>query len=235
MEFNTQDARPGTFYVASGIANLENRGIDRSLFGTQEPDALFWGETIEKLGPKTYQITQRRLHDLRAADAALGDGRRARSTLTLEKRAVLKNTVLKVKDVPLFYLPVFYYPINKDDRATGFLMPIYGSVDDPRPDAQQRVLLGDQPQPGRDVLPRLVLEDRPELRRRVPLRRRRRARRATSDFRSCDEHDAIYQQPDGSDSDHPGSSTAITVSGTWSQQLPGRTCALRPTPTTSRA
>ena len=33
------------------------QSIDRSLFGTQEPDAYFWGETIEKLGPKTYRIT----------------------------------------------------------------------------------------------------------------------------------------------------------------------------------
>ena len=48
-------------------------------------------------------------------------------TLTLEKRAVMNNMVLKVKDVPVFYLPALYYPINKDDRATGFLMPIYGS------------------------------------------------------------------------------------------------------------
>ena len=52
MEFNTK-TKTGTFYVASGIANLENRGIERSLFGTQEPDAYFWGNTIEKLGPKT--------------------------------------------------------------------------------------------------------------------------------------------------------------------------------------
>ena len=48
-------------------------------------------------------------------------------TLTLEKRAVMTNMVLKVKDVPLFYLPAMYYPINKEDRATGFLLPIYGN------------------------------------------------------------------------------------------------------------
>src|SRR5260370_16246249 len=48
-------------------------------------------------------------------------------TLTLEKRAVLTIMVLKVKDVPVFYMPAMYYPINKEDRATGFLIPIYGS------------------------------------------------------------------------------------------------------------
>ena len=78
MEFNTR-TKTGTFYNASGIANLENRGIDRSLFGTQEPDAYFWGETIEKLGPQDLPDHARRLHHLRAADAALGDGREHRS------------------------------------------------------------------------------------------------------------------------------------------------------------
>src|SRR5260370_32785473 len=56
LDFNTR-TKTGTFYTASGIANLENRGVDRSFFGTQEPDAYFWGETIEKLGPETYRIT----------------------------------------------------------------------------------------------------------------------------------------------------------------------------------
>src|SRR5262249_56623526 len=56
MAFNTR-TKTGTFFTASGIANLENRGIERSLFGWQEPEAYFWGETVEKLGPQTYQIT----------------------------------------------------------------------------------------------------------------------------------------------------------------------------------
>ena len=47
-------------------------------------------------------------------------------TLNLDNYALLKNTILKVKGVPVLYLPVIYYPIQKDDRATGFLMPIYG-------------------------------------------------------------------------------------------------------------
>ena len=40
---------------------------------------------------------------------------------------MLKNAVVQVKDVPVFYLPMLYYPIQEDDRATGFLMPMYGS------------------------------------------------------------------------------------------------------------
>jgi hypothetical protein len=49
------------------------------------------------------------------------------TTITLDKHALLKNVVLRVKDVPLLYVPLMYYPINKEDRATGFLLPQYGS------------------------------------------------------------------------------------------------------------
>lgn len=125
MEFNTK-TKTGTFFVASGIANLEGRGIDRSLFGTQEPDAYFWGETIEKLGPKTYRITRGGFTTC-VQPTPRWELVANQVTLTLEERAIIKNAVLKVKDVPVFYLPAMYYPINKEDRATGFLIPIYGS------------------------------------------------------------------------------------------------------------
>jgi LPS-assembly protein len=125
MEFNTK-TKTGTFYVASGIANMESRGIDRSLFGSQEPDAYFWGETIEKLGPRTYRVTHGGFTTC-VQPTPRWEMAATSVTLTLEKRAVLTNMVLKVKDVPVFYLPAMYYPINKSDRATGFLMPIYGS------------------------------------------------------------------------------------------------------------
>ncbi len=127
MEFNTR-TKTGTFYVASGIANMENRGIERSLFGTQEPDAYFWGETIEKLGPKTYRVTRGGFTTC-VQPTPRWEMVATSVTLTLEKRAVLTNMVLKVKEVPVFYLPAMYYPINKEDRATGFLLPIYGASD----------------------------------------------------------------------------------------------------------
>ena len=39
-------------------ASASWRRVDRSLFGAQEPDVYFYGETIEKLGPRTYKITK---------------------------------------------------------------------------------------------------------------------------------------------------------------------------------
>ena len=125
MEFNTR-TKTGTFYNASGIANIENRGIDRSLFGSQEPDAYFWGEELEKLGPRTYKITHGGFTTC-TQPTPRWEFVAGTVKLTLEKRAVMTNALLKVKDVPVFYLPGMYYPINKEDRATGFLIPIYGA------------------------------------------------------------------------------------------------------------
>jgi LPS-assembly protein len=124
VEFDTK-TRTGTFYDAAGSAFLGNR-VDRSFFGTQEPDAYFWGAEIEKVGPKKYRIARGGfttcVQPTPRWEVAAGS-----ATITLEDHAVLKNSLLKVKGVPLMYLPVFYYPIQSDDRATGFLLPIYGN------------------------------------------------------------------------------------------------------------
>jgi hypothetical protein len=118
-------AQTGTFTNAFGSAMVSD-SVDRSFFGTQEPDAFFYGATIEKLGPDRYRVhrggfttcVQSTPRWEMTADSV---------TLTVDRRAVLTHAVLKVKDVPLFYLPAIYYPITKDDRATGFLLPAYGT------------------------------------------------------------------------------------------------------------
>ena len=65
-----------------------------------------------------------------------------------------------------------YYPINKSDRATGFLLRSTASSTIKGQHAQY-VLLGDQPQPGRDATTAST-RSRPGLRRRLPLRPERR-------------------------------------------------------------
>ena len=124
--FNTK-SRLGTFYTASGSASLGERGVeDRAMFGMLEPDIYFMGEAIEKIGDTRYRITNGRfttcVQPTPRWDVVTGS-----ATIQLEDYAVLRNAVLRVKDVPLFYLPVMYYPIQSDDRATGFLLPTYGT------------------------------------------------------------------------------------------------------------
>ena len=124
MEFNTK-TRTGTFYNARGIATIGDR-VERSMFGSQEPDAYFWGAELKKLGPTKYRILRGGFTTC-VQPTPRWEVSSGSFTINLDQYALLTNAVFRVKGVPLMYLPAFYYPVQEDDRATGFLMPIYGS------------------------------------------------------------------------------------------------------------
>jgi LPS-assembly protein len=124
MEFDTR-TRTGSFFDAHGIVSLGDR-VDRSLFGTQEPDATFWGQEVQKIGPQKYRIVDGGFTTC-AQPTPRWDVASGSVTLNLDDYALLVNSVFRVKGVPILYLPVFYYPIQEDDRATGFLIPTYGT------------------------------------------------------------------------------------------------------------
>ena len=124
VEFDTAELT-AVFYNASGSVNLGDE-VERSMFGTQEPDMLFYGETIEKLGPRTYRITKGGFTSC-IQPTPRWQVTASSLTLNLNSYALLRNSVLEVKGVPVFYLPVMYFPIQDDNRATGLLMPTYGT------------------------------------------------------------------------------------------------------------
>jgi LPS-assembly protein len=124
MEFDTKN-KTGVFYNAYGTAALGDR-VDRSMFGTQEPDAMFRGKEIHKIGPKKYRIVGGAFTTC-VQPTPRWELVSGSATLNMDDYALLKNSVLRVKSVPLMYLPIFYYPIQEDDRATGFLIPTYGT------------------------------------------------------------------------------------------------------------
>ena len=96
------------------------------MFGTQEADAIFRGKEIHKLGPKKYKIVDGAFTTC-VQPTPRWEVVSGSATLNLDDYALLKNSVFRVKGVPLMYLPIFYYPIQEDDRATGFLIPTYGT------------------------------------------------------------------------------------------------------------
>ncbi len=115
----------GTFYAASGSVNMGDE-VERSMFGTQEPDLHFYGETIEKLGPRTYRLTRGGFTSC-VQPTPRWEMTSSSMTLNLDEYARMRNMVLYVKSVPVFYLPAMFYPIQDEGRATGFLMPTYGA------------------------------------------------------------------------------------------------------------
>ncbi len=117
----------GKFVTAFGIAQLGERGArNRSMFGTMEPDIYFRGEQIEKIGPDKYRI-RRGAFTTCVQPTPRWEIVSGNATINLHDYAVLNHAVIRVKDVPVFYLPMLYYPIQDDDRATGILIPTYGA------------------------------------------------------------------------------------------------------------
>jgi len=126
VTFNTK-TRMGTFTNASGIAQLGERGQrNLSMFGTLEPDVYFAGATIEKIGVDKYRITKGGFTTC-VQPTPRWEIVSGTATLNMDDYVIMRNAVVHVKDVPVFYLPLLYYPIQSDDRATGFLLPMYGT------------------------------------------------------------------------------------------------------------
>ena len=124
LDFNTR-TRTGTFYAAAGTATMK-AATPESTAGEQEPYAFFWGDELHKIGPTKYKIVDG------GFTACLQPTPRweilsGSFEVNIDDYVLLRNAVFKVKGVPLLYLPAFYYPMEEDDRSTGFLMPKYGA------------------------------------------------------------------------------------------------------------
>lgn len=126
VEFDTSTG-VGTFYDASGIMSLgQQAGTNTAAFGGQDPDVYFYGAKLEKLGPRKYRITRGGFTTC-VQPTPRWEVTSGSVVLNLDDYAIARNTLLKVKGVPLMYLPLIYYPIQKSQRATGFLLPTYGT------------------------------------------------------------------------------------------------------------
>lgn len=121
--FNTR-ASTGTFYNASGTAAIGDRA-DKSMFGGLEPDVYFYGETVEKVGDDKYKVAKGAFTTC-VQPAPRWEMAANAITINVGDYAILRNAVMRVKEVPIFYLPFLYYPIQDDGRSTGFLLPTYG-------------------------------------------------------------------------------------------------------------
>ena len=124
LEYSTRTGT-GTFEVASGFLAL-GPTVENMPFGSSPTDVYFHGERLERLGPRQYRVTNGRWTTCEQPTPRW-NFTAGSMMVSLDDYVLARNTVLKVKNVPLFWLPWFYYPIQSDNRATGFLMPTYGT------------------------------------------------------------------------------------------------------------
>ncbi len=103
------------------------KGVFTKASGYLQPDVFFEADTIERVDADTYRLkgakftacTQPNPRWLFSAHSA---------TVDVDKRIKATLVGLRIKGVPTpLLIPYFQFPINPDQRATGLLMPRYGS------------------------------------------------------------------------------------------------------------
>src|SRR3954471_22309863 len=132
-EFDTE-TRLGTFYNATGFSTVKPPKPQAARPGAmapppvvgQETVVIFFGEKIEKIGPKKYRITNGGFSTC-AQPTPRWDLHAGTVILNVDHYTMLTNALLRVKGVPMLYTPFLYYPTKREDRATGFLIPTYGA------------------------------------------------------------------------------------------------------------
>ena len=132
VEMNTE-TRLGTFYNAWGLASVQPQrqsspagGFAPPPMTGQDTDIYFFGDTVEKIGPKKYKITNGGFTTC-VQPSPRWDLQAGTMVLNIDNYTLLRNAVFNVKNVPVFYVPILYYPTKEEGRATGFLLPTYGS------------------------------------------------------------------------------------------------------------
>ncbi len=226
MEYNTA-TKTGTFFNATGTATLKDQTqsqkqptpqpLERSMFGTQEPDVYFYGEKISKVAREKYRISNG------GFTTCVQPTPRWQLTsgtviLNLERYAFLTNSSLPREERPGVLSAGLLLSDQQGGPVDGLPDPDVRLVHDSRPDAEQRVFLGHQSQPGRDVLPRLV--SRRPARAMDPSTgtSRRPDRMATSSSTTCASTPPSTPNDDGNVTTTP-ERTSYQVQGSLSQRI----------------
>ena len=101
------------------------KGFLDDAIGYMEPGVLVEGKKIERLGEKLYHVDGAKFTAC-AQPSPRWAISASSATIEVDKKIIARNALFKVKAVPAFYAPILYYPIDRDGRATGFLIPHVG-------------------------------------------------------------------------------------------------------------
>jgi LPS-assembly protein len=98
------------------------QGTFEEAYGFVQPGIYIEAKVIERVDPDTYRIEGGKFTACAQPNPRWSFSA-ARAKIELNNKIIAKNAVFEVKDIPTFYFPYFVYPINDENRATGFLPP----------------------------------------------------------------------------------------------------------------
>jgi LPS-assembly protein len=100
-------------------------GIFEDARGYVSPGVFVEARRIERVDADTYRIEGGKFTSC-AQPTPRWSFSASSARLEVEDKIVATNVLFKVKQVPAFYTPYFMYPIQSDQRSTGFLFPHFG-------------------------------------------------------------------------------------------------------------
>ncbi len=102
-----------------------HKGTFEDALGYVSPGVLVEARKIERVDANTYRIEGGKFTSCTQPNPRWSFSASS-AVLDVDDKIRAKNVLFKVKDVPAFYIPYFIYPIQEDQRSTGFLFPHFG-------------------------------------------------------------------------------------------------------------
>jgi len=100
-------------------------GTFENAIGYMQPGIFVEARRIERMSADTYKIEGGHFTSCSQPTPRWSFSATS-ATMQVDEHISAKNVLFRVKAVPAFYIPYFMYPISRDQRSTGFLMPHIG-------------------------------------------------------------------------------------------------------------
>ena len=118
------DAHTAHYYSVHGTLGVRAITHGRYVFTAPNPFSIT-GDELLQLGPDNFQVIRGTMTSCALPDP---DWRLlSRSILIDNDKATARNSVFTLRSLPVFYLPYVTHPLEKDQRQSGFLLPIFGN------------------------------------------------------------------------------------------------------------
>ena len=101
------------------------RGTFENALGYMQPGVFVEARRIERVSADTYKIEGGRFTSC-SQPTPRWSFSASSATLKVDDHISASNVIFRVKAVPALYVPYFIYPIQQDQRSTGFLIPHFG-------------------------------------------------------------------------------------------------------------
>jgi LPS-assembly protein len=123
------DQGPNRLTGSSATYDLDTRtGELRQASASAPQGVYFTGDRIEKVGESEF-VVEKGIFTSCSGEVPAWSFHLGHARIQLEDYAFVRNTSMRVKSVPVFYLPYMVWP-TKTERASGFLVPKIGSSND---------------------------------------------------------------------------------------------------------